>query len=93
MTSWLVFYGMLRSLCGMNLSSSLLIAVCGAGLAAGIASAETMLTIAADTPSVEITLRRGGRNFLRLPTLEEGEYSAISSFRGKKVLFLVYASW
>jgi hypothetical protein len=29
---------------------------------------------------------------LRLPTLD-GKYSAISSFRGKKVLLLVYASW
>ena len=36
-----------------------------------------------------------GRRFpeLRLPTLEAGEYRSIASFRGEKVLLLVYASW
>lgn len=54
----------------MNVASGLLIALCSAGLAAGAATAETALKVAADTPSVEISPRRAGRNFLRLPTIE-----------------------
>jgi len=52
--------------------------------------------IAAATPESgsKSGLREGDRfPDLRLPTLEGGEHQSISSFRGKKVLLLVYASW
>lgn len=54
----------------MNVSTRLLLALCAGCLATGLARAETTLTVAADTPLVEVSPRRAGRSFLRLPAIE-----------------------
>ena len=70
MMQWLVFCRPLRSLCRMNVLLRCLPALIGGCLALGPARAEMTLIVAADTPSAEVTPRRAGRSFLRLPAIE-----------------------
>ena len=56
----------------------------------------TAILVASSTPGrgADVSLRNG-HPFpdIHLPSLEDGKLTAMSSFRGKKTLLLVFASW